>query len=136
MTHFVESSEEEDDGDDGGWITPANIKKLSLGQHDESAAVAEPTPVACLTTDFAMQNVLKQMNLHVMGVDGVVIKQIRTYLLRCFACFKTTSDMARIFCQNCGNKTLKRVGVTVLPDGTKKIHISKRPLSTRGFNVS
>merc|ERR1719334_1017398 len=57
----------------GGWITPKNIaaiKKDGAGD-DENA---QPVKVACLTTDFAMQNVLIQMGLNVIGVNGKVIK--------------------------------------------------------------
>jgi len=35
----------------------------------------EDINVACLTTDFAMQNVLLQMNLNLLSVDGISIKK-------------------------------------------------------------
>lgn len=41
------------------------------------------------------------------------------------------------FCPKCGNKTLKRVSVTLNEDGTQQIHIStRRPLSTKGKRFS
>ena len=44
------------DDDDGGWITPANIKKVQA-QFGEMHITPTPAnvPVGCLTTDFAMQ---------------------------------------------------------------------------------
>ena len=43
---------------------------------------------------------------------------------RCYACFKTVPDVSKEFCPKCGNKTLKRVSVTLNADGSTKIHIS------------
>ena len=37
--------------------------------------------VACMTTDFAMQNVLKQIGLNILGTDGMVIPPISSGLV-------------------------------------------------------
>lgn len=96
----------------------------------------EPASVACLTMDFAMQNVLKQMGLHVVTLDGKVIKQLRTFVLRCYACFKTTSVMTKLFCPSCGMKTLKKVSVAVNEKGELQMFINyKKPLSAKGKKV-
>lgn len=72
-----------------------------------------------------------------MTLDGRLIKQLRTFILRCYGCFKTTSVMTNVFCPNCGNKTLKKVAVSINPDGTQKIHINfRRPLTARGKKYS
>ncbi|KAK7074136.1 Nin1 binding protein, partial [Halocaridina rubra] len=140
----VENKEQDtNDGgvhDDEGWITPSNIKYHRL-RNNENIPASQcrdgSVLVACITADFAMQNTLRHIGLSVMGVDGKLIWQIRTFILRCYACFKTTSDMAKLFCPNCGNKTLKRVSVTVNPDGTQKIWINyKKPINTRGMIFS
>ena len=45
--------------------------------------------------------------------------------------------MDKKFCPKCGNKTLKRVSVTLNKDGTQQIHIStRRPLTSRGKKYS
>lgn len=62
-------SEEEDDAE--GWITPSNIKTLKSNFGGQTY-VDEVPKVACMTSDFAMQNVLKQMGIHVTAVDGRV----------------------------------------------------------------
>lgn len=48
---------EDDEDDDEGWITPSNYKQKlkDLDGTVEPEEEAEQIPVACLTTDFAMQ---------------------------------------------------------------------------------
>ncbi|KAJ7999390.1 hypothetical protein DPEC_G00193910 [Dallia pectoralis] len=129
-----EEEAEEDDG--GGWITPSNIKQVQL----ETGNWVSPADikVGCLTTDFAMQNVLIQIGLHVLSVNGMLIKQARNYILRCHACFKTTTNMNKVFCTHCGNKTLKKIAVTVSQDGSIHMHFSKNPkvLNPKGKRYS
>lgn len=36
----------------------------------------------------SLQNVLLQMGLHVLAVNGMLIRQARSYILRCHGCFK------------------------------------------------
>ncbi|XP_058607860.1 RNA-binding protein NOB1 [Onychostoma macrolepis] len=132
-----ESSDEEEDGDDGGgWITPSNIKQVQMdaGNWGPTADVK----VGCVTTDFAMQNVLIQIGLHVLSVNGMLIKYTRSYILRCHACFKTTTNMNKSFCPNCGNNTLKKVAVSINEDGTTQMHFSRNPkvLNPKGKRYS
>lgn len=138
-----EDKEDTDDDDDGGgWITCENIKKHKgkrniFGHVEEEVEEEKDVQVACITGDFSMQNVLKHIGLSVMGVDGRLIKQLKTYILRCHACFRTTSIMDKIFCPHCGNKTLKKVSVTLDPDGTQRIWINtKRPINKKGMKYS
>uniref|UniRef100_A0A0P4VUI1 RNA-binding protein NOB1 n=1 Tax=Scylla olivacea TaxID=85551 RepID=A0A0P4VUI1_SCYOL len=138
-----EDKEDTDDNDDGGgWITCENIKKHKgkrniFGHVEEEVEEEKDVQVACITGDFSMQNVLKHIGLSVMGVDGRLIKQLKTYILRCHACFRTTSIMDKIFCPHCGNKTLKKVSVTLDPDGTQRIWINtKRPINKKGMKYS
>ncbi|XP_076003025.1 RNA-binding protein NOB1 [Genypterus blacodes] len=129
-----DNDDEDDDG--GGWITPSNISQVKMESGDWTAP-ADVT-VGCVTTDFAMQNVLIQMGLHVLSINGMLIKQARNYVLRCHACFKTTSNMNKVFCPHCGNKTLKKLAVTVREDGNMQMHFSKNPkvLNPRGLRFS
>ncbi|XP_037936983.1 RNA-binding protein NOB1 [Teleopsis dalmanni] len=131
-----EVTPESDDLVDDGWITPANIKKAKKLLEGKVEDDIIPL-VACMSTDFALQNVLKQMNLHISALNGRVIKHLRTYILRCYACFKTTSIMTKVFCPNCGNKTLKRVAVSLDENGKQVIHINtRRPLTSKYKNQS
>ncbi|NXF98838.1 NOB1 protein, partial [Sakesphorus luctuosus] len=129
-----EEEEDEEESDDEGWITPSNLKQAQqdMGHCDTDPAGVQ---VGCVTTDFAMQNVLLQMGLHVLAVNGRLIRQARSYILRCHGCFRTTSDMAKVFCPHCGNKTLKKVAVSVSDDGSLHMHFSRNPkvLNPRGL---
>ncbi|NWH93495.1 NOB1 protein, partial [Aegithalos caudatus] len=132
-----EEEEEDEESDDEGWITPSNVKQAQqdMGQCDTAPVGVQ---VGCVTTDFAMQNVLLQMGLHVLAVNGMLIRRARSYILRCHGCFRTTSDMTKVFCPHCGNKTLKKVAVSVSDDGSLHMHFSRNPkvLNPRGLRYS
>ncbi|XP_045500935.1 RNA-binding protein NOB1 [Colias croceus] len=132
-----ESESDDDDDDDGSeWITPSNLKEkkkeIEFGECEE-----KNVDVACITSDFAMQNVLKQIGLNVTAVDGRIIRYLRTFIFRCTTCFKTTSVMTKLFCPKCGHATLKKVSVSVDDDGNQHIHINgRKPLTARGKRFS
>ena len=44
--------------------------------------------VACFTGDYAVQNVLVQMGLGLVGEGGKRINSVKSWVLRCHACFK------------------------------------------------
>ncbi|TCD69240.1 Nin1 binding protein [Steccherinum ochraceum] len=111
---------DEDDGE-GDWITPSNVsmhKSRALKLLPEEDAKAKKGPVkqievGCMTADFAMQNVLLQMGLSLVGVEGKRIEKVKTWVLRCHACFKICKENSRKFCPSCGNPTLLRASVTL-----------------------
>ncbi|GAV05004.1 hypothetical protein RvY_15196 [Ramazzottius varieornatus] len=136
-TEENKDGEAHEDDDDVGWITPQNVKSIYKKMGMEKEAPSKECKVACLTTDFSVQNVMMQMGMRVIGVDGFLIKSLRSYVFRCFACFKVTHNMAKKFCPSCGNSTLKRVCMTVDKNGKPKYHIStKRPINIRGTKFS
>jgi len=131
----------EEDDDDEGWITPANVqaKKKIMGlEYETPLDKVERVDVACMTSDFAMQNILIHMGLKVASPYGCqLIKETKTWILRCHGCYQTTPDVSKKFCPTCGNPTLKRVSVTLNADGTQQIHInSKRALTSKGKKFS
>jgi len=70
-------------------------------------------------------------------LDGRMVKFLRTYILRCYTCFGTTSLMTKKFCPKCGNNTLKRVAVSLDENGKQVIHINgRKPLTGRGKRFS
>ncbi|XP_059062055.1 RNA-binding protein NOB1 [Achroia grisella] len=132
----TESDDESSDSDGGEWITPGNLaekkREMDMGEFDDKTV-----EVACITSDFAMQNVLKQIGLNVTAIDGRVIRQLRTFIFRCTTCFKTTSVMTKLFCPKCGHATLRKVGVSIDEHGNQHIHINgRKPLSARGKKFS
>uniref|UniRef100_S4PX82 RNA-binding protein NOB1 n=1 Tax=Pararge aegeria TaxID=116150 RepID=S4PX82_9NEOP len=131
-----ESESEESDSDNGEWITPNNLKEKRK-ELEDGVFEEKNVEVACITSDFAMQNVLKQIGLNVTSIDGRVIRQLRTFIFRCTTCFKTTSIMTKLFCPKCGHATLKKVSVSVDEHGNQHIHINgKKPLTGRGKRFS
>lgn len=86
----------EDDGE-GEWITPDNVAshkaKEVFSSPNNSGRKGmktpdEPLSVACMTADYAMQNVLLHMGLNLVGVEGKKITSVKSWVLRCHACFK------------------------------------------------
>merc|ERR1712071_266037 len=71
-----EEEEEEEDDDDDGWITPGNIQQAKNSMNGVLETVQ--LDVACLTTDFAMQNVLMQIGLNVVSLEGRLIHEVGT----------------------------------------------------------
>ncbi|KAL8801142.1 MAG: hypothetical protein Q9223_007079 [Gallowayella weberi] len=116
-----------DDSESEGWITPANIQKHQA--KDQNAAIPvtaeKPLDVACITSDFAMQNVLLSMNLALLNTSLNRVRNIKTFILRCHACFGTTKDMTKQFCPRCGKPTLTRVSCSTNSKGEFKLHLKK-----------
>jgi RNA-binding protein NOB1 len=134
---------DEDDGE--GWITcKSDILSAagngSLGGPQKKNGESARGPVgppqshrtACTTTDFAMQNVLLQMSLALLSVDGVQIRRVKSWVHRCGACFKIHTDaefqgMKRIFCSHCGSDMMQRIAASVDgKTGRLKLHLSKK----------
>lgn len=130
------------DDDDEGWITPQNIHKFykKPNRVTTQKIVGDRITVACMTSDFSIQNCLLQMGLFVISpIDGLMIKHAKKIALRCHACFKVFHDLTKIkgdFCPHCGNlDTLKRVQYFVNKKGEKRVIINfKRPIRVKGTN--
>jgi|UniRef100_A0AC35G034 RNA-binding protein NOB1 len=132
MTAEMKKEEKEDE-----WIDETNIDDVVL--RSEMAVGLKPLKmeVACLTTDFALQNVLLHMKLNISSVNGMRITRLKTFILRCRVCKKTTSDVAKKFCPNCGHQSLHKVGVSVDKNGNQIIHINwERERVKRGYVYS
>ena len=87
---LYEDPSDQDDGE-GEWITPTNValhKSKELQLIPAQGGANEKVTTGCMTTDFAMQNVLMHMGLSLVGVDGKKIDKVKTWVLRCHACFK------------------------------------------------
>ncbi|KAI6034456.1 hypothetical protein PISMIDRAFT_61949, partial [Pisolithus microcarpus 441] len=133
-----------EDDNEGEWITPGNVEMHKaralhlLPSEDNSrkdignATPKQPSVVGCMTADFAMQNILLQMGLHLMSTDGRRIEKVKSWVLRCHACFKICKDNSKQFCPSCGNPTLIRTSVTVSsPDAgagapVMQVHLKKK----------
>ncbi|KAL9128767.1 MAG: hypothetical protein Q9217_002616 [Psora testacea] len=117
-----------DSSDSEGWITPSNLKNHQAKELNASSAlISEDSTlqVACITTDFAMQNVLLQIGLNLLSPSLRRIRKIRTHILRCHACFQQVKDTSKQFCPRCGKPTLTRVSCSTDYKGHFRIHLKK-----------
>ncbi|KAI1370444.1 D-site 20S pre-rRNA nuclease [Hypoxylon crocopeplum] len=122
-----EQHEEEEDGDEEGWITPSNLKKHQA--KDQLSGPEQPIQkflqVALLTSDYAMQNVLLRINLNLVSPSLARITRVKTWVLRCHGCFQITRDMSKQFCPRCGQPTLTRVSCSTDTSGNFTVHLKK-----------
>ena len=129
-----------DSSDSEGWITPSNLRKQQTRDQNGDALPGKENKVmqvATITGDFAMQNVLLQMNLNLLSPSMLRVTHLKTYILRCHACFEKTKDMAKQFCPRCGKPTLTRVACSTSANGEFKIHLKKNmQWNTRGDRFS
>lgn len=147
-----QSSEVQDDGE--GWVTSATeiVAMKATGTLDPFGRSNKASNIkaqnknlppksrrtACATTDFAMQNVILQMNLELLSVDGVKVRKLKSWVTRCAACFKiytgSENDGRRLFCERCGSSALQRIAASVDGNtGRLKLHLKKNYKSvTRG----
>ena len=94
-TPIYDDPSDSDDGE-GEWITPGNVSLHKSRAMDllpgegltSKGKKAQVIGSGCMTADFAMQNVLLQMGLNLVGMEGQRIERIKSWVLRCHACFK------------------------------------------------
>jgi len=120
-----------DDSDGGEWITPSNLhkKRQPIPSEKTTPISKRKLTVALATTDYSMQNVLLQMNLHLCSPTSLMqIKNTRSTVLRCHACFyilrnpSASSD----FCPRCGGvKTLLRTSCSTDANGIFRVYLKK-----------
>ncbi|KAL5462582.1 hypothetical protein PMIN06_001527 [Paraphaeosphaeria minitans] len=121
-------NDDDDESDDSEWITPETLSKhQQQDTSDTPLAASEPQlAVATMTTDYAMQNVLLQINLQLLSPSMQRINNARSTILRCHACFLTTREMDKQFCPRCGQPTLQRVSCSTNAKGEFQIHLSTK----------
>jgi RNA-binding protein NOB1 len=129
----------EDDGKN--WVTSDNLTKFLDSPFSDGKNVEQIngniTKVGCITTDYSMQNVMLQIGLNLLSTDGMVIRRVKQWILKCIACFTTTTEMERMFCPKCGNSTLERVSYSIGKDGKMVFyHRANRPVKLTGTKFS
>jgi len=124
--------------DNDGWITNENVKEFISAEQGEikDNINDDSIQVAAITTDFAIQNVMKQMLMNVISIDGLLIRSIKRWTLRCYACYKICMDVTKIFCPHCGYHSLKKVSYNIDEEGNLYYHIPNYPISLKGTKYS
>ena len=132
--------EDDEDEDDEGWLTPETfdrtLESLQLGAETGDDAT-EQSPVGCMTADFSMQNVLLQMSLRLVAVNGLRIRRVQRWAHQCHACYAVSyRESAAMFCPKCGNAgTMIKVSVELDADGTRRIQGPRRLRRKKGVKV-
>uniref|UniRef100_A0A5K3FNJ4 NOB1_Zn_bind domain-containing protein n=1 Tax=Mesocestoides corti TaxID=53468 RepID=A0A5K3FNJ4_MESCO len=131
-----EKSEKSEEIDENEWITADNFDEklqeglglgaLRLNEEEDIADDASPVPVACLTKDFAMQNVMMHAGFTLLALSGKIIKCARTHVLWCGSCYAHTTKQNSYFCAICGYPNLRRIPVTLHEDGQLEFHFSRK----------
>ena len=67
----------------GNWIDESNLLEVTGRLESGVDPNDEKMKVACLTTDFPLQNVLLHMKMNLSSIDGLRITNLRTFILRC-----------------------------------------------------
>jgi RNA-binding protein NOB1 len=145
-----QSAEIDDDGE--GWVTSTNeiVAMKAAGTLDpfgneerrpkavkaQSNLPPKSQRAACATTDFAMQNVILQMNLELLSVNGVKVQKLKSWVSRCAACFHVytgeENNGKRLFCGKCGSSSLQRIAASVdSRTGRLKLHLRKNYQSNK-----
>ncbi|KAH7650281.1 hypothetical protein FG379_003353 [Cryptosporidium bovis] len=118
------------EGSFGCWVTKDNMDKvlgsLSTGVKDDKIRVA------CITTDYSMQNVILQMGLNLIEIHGFSIKSVKRWGLVCCGCYTYERDTSKKFCGKCGNATLDRVPIKINSDGTIEMACFRKKINLRG----
>ena len=66
------------------------------------------------------------MNLNLLSTTTLQrIRHLKSFIMRCHACFLTTKDMNKQFCPRCGKDTLTRVSCTTDANGQFTMHLKK-----------
>mmetsp|Transcript_18907 Transcript_18907/g.48335 ORF Transcript_18907/g.48335 Transcript_18907/m.48335 type:complete len:482 (-) Transcript_18907:321-1766(-) len=125
------------DGEEEPWITVDNLKAVQQRDGQKYAYAPDAsTTVACLTTDYAMQSVLMQMGLHLLGADGMLLRSVKQWVLRCSGCYTQQGSLEAQFCSKCGNNSLVRLQAVLNNRGQQRILPEQRaPARVRSTNV-
>ncbi|KAJ0255170.1 RNA-binding NOB1-like protein [Hirschfeldia incana] len=120
----------------GDTIEASSMADDGSSEQSWSLRALSESSVACITGDYAMQNVIIQMGLRLLAPGGMQIRQLNRWVLKCHACYTVTPEIGRIFCPKCGNGgTLRKVAVTIGENGT--IIAARKPRVTlRGTKFS
>ena len=121
--------------DEEEWIGLENIEeKLSL-KIKTTDMDDENVKVYISTADYTIQNVSLKIGIPVMSIDGMKIRKIKNYILKCITCDTLNWDTSRVFCEHCGYNTMMKIGYSVDNHGNITIFDKKADSRLRGTKV-
>ena len=125
---------------EGEWIDSTSLSSFYdnsfSSKKEEDDSLDHSQYAACCTGDYAMQNVLLQMNLQLVSYDNKHITNLRIFTRRCRDCFAICKDETKLFCSECGHPSLAKVPVYVMKGGIVRVGMPYESKSLRGTKVS
>lgn len=125
---------------EGEWIDSTSLSSFYdnsfSSKKEEDDSLDRSQYAACCTGDYAMQNVLLQMNLQLVSYDNKHITNLRIFTRRCRDCFAICKDETKLFCSECGHPSLAKVPVYVMKGGIVRVGMPYESKSLRGTKVS
>ena len=73
-----------------------------------------------------------KMGIPIIGVDGLRIKNIKNYILKCTVCNRFIFEIDRMFCDFCGYPYLMKIGYNIFANGEIRINDKKPEPRKRG----
>jgi RNA-binding protein NOB1 len=125
----------EDENIEGEWIGIENLEE-KLNEQVKAEKVEDNNINVYLTTaDFTVQNVALKIGMPVQSIDGMKIRKIKNFLLKCYGCETFNWDTSRQFCEHCGYNTLMKIGYSVTSEGKVTVNDKKADPRLRGTQV-
>eukprot|EP00948_MAST-09A_sp_MAST-9A-sp1_P004279 g4279.t1 len=117
-------------------LKEGDVQKKKQEGEDKEEEEEENRPrigVACVTTDFAMQNVILQLGLKVLSLEGRSIRRIKNWVMKCDGCKEIFPDLTKMFCPTCGSDAVAKLSVTIDASGALKYGYNpNRKMNLRG----
>jgi RNA-binding protein NOB1 len=106
-----------------------NIDEIN---NNEENKINDDINVYVNTADFTLQNVCMKMGIPILGVDGLRIRNIKNYILKCTVCYKFIFEIDKKFCPYCGYPYLMKIGYNIFANGEIRINDRKPEPRKRG----
>ena len=113
-------------------INNDNNIEMNIYNNDEYKKNKDEINVYVNTADFTLQNACMKMGIPILGVDGLRIRNIKNYILKCTVCYKFIFEIDKKFCPYCGYPYLMKIGYNIYANGEMKINDRKPEPRKRG----
>ena len=109
-------------------------KEMNIDENNnnEENKINDDINVYVNTADFTLQNVCMKMGIPILGVDGLRIRNIKNYILKCTVCYKFIFEIDKKFCPYCGYPYLMKIGYNIFANGKIRINDRKPEPRKRG----
>ena len=129
--HEIKNKKKKED-DKTNMINNENNIEMNIDNDNEDKKNKDEINVYVNTADFTLQNACMKMGIPILGVDGLRIRNIKNYILKCTVCYKFIFEIDKKFCPYCGYPYLMKIGYNIYANGEMKINDRKPEPRKRG----